>query len=362
VSDRTARQPGSRAEQLRQKRQPSRVPVVPTKKETPLADRRPVTNAFGRSVVPPEQQNLRNAAVVTSRATPFNNPIRQGVSTPVRRKVYRVGANGVETRLPSLPMLRFSWQWVSGFLTVVLLTFVILMLALPTFKVNQVEVLGVNRVTPAEVQAVVQANSGSIFTLDRAKILNALGVAFPELADLNLKVTSSAVVQVSARERQPVLAWTAGGQTIWVDADGVTMPARGDAGALLTIQSENSAPLAKPVQLTRNATELLMVILDRAEHPVTPQDVINNINPAVMKAAIDLSALMPTGAVLVYDSISGMGWQDTRGWKVYFGLSLENIQFKQTEYAAIVEALTAQGITPSMISVEHIDSPHFRTD
>lgn len=363
MSDRATRQQQSRAEQLRlQRQQTSRTVVVPTKKEVPEPKKHPVVNPFGRSEAQPSiQQPIKRAAVISSRSTAYSTPLRETVSSPARRKAYHVAANGVETRLPSLPRVHFSWQWISGFMVVVTLTAVILALTLDAFKITQVQVEGPQRVQAADILTVVQKNTKSIFTLDRQKVLDEIGLAFPELTDTVLKVDMSGAILITAAERTPVLAWDAGETLYWFDAEGVVMTPRGDVGPLMMVSSDSSVPLTKPVTGIHSAVDFANLVLARKVDPLTPADVINNLNPVVMKAAIDLNALLPSGASLVYDPISGIGWQDPRGWKVFFGLDLSNIAFKQVEYQTIVDALTAKGITPTVISVAHVDYPYFRT-
>ncbi len=363
MSDRTSRQSNSRAEQLRQKRQqiPSRVPVMPVKQEVPNPVRQPATNAFGKTAVPPVQQPFRHANVVTTRNYPYSTPLRETVATEPRPKIYRV-ANGVETRFPALPRIRFSWQWVSGLLTVVFITLILLMVYLPEFEVKNIQVEGLQRVQLADVQTVIENATGSIFTLDIQQVLRAVALTYPELTNINLAVDTSGALKMTVVERQPVLAWMVGDTTVWVDAEGVIMTPRGEVGPLLMVKSDFAAPLVKPIIHISSPLDYANRVLHLIENPLTPEDVINYIDPTVLKAAIDLNSQLPSGAILVYDSISGMGWQDPRGWKVYFGLSLENIQFKQTEYQAIVDRLTELGIKPHTISVEHIDSPYYRTE
>jgi hypothetical protein len=356
VRERSTRQEQSRAEQLRlQRQQTSRTVVIPTKKETPEPAKKPVVNPFGRSSAQPSiQQPIQRASVITSRSNAYSTPLRESVSTPARKKAYHVASNGVETRLPSLPRVHFSWQWISGFMVVLTLTAVLLMLTLDVFKVSQVQVEGLQRVQAADILAVVQKNTKSIFTFDRQKVVDEIGLAFPELTNTSLKVDMSGIVLVTATERTPVLAWVAGDNTFWFDAEGVIMTPRGEGGTLLTVHSDSGIPMTKQVAGIHSAVDFANLVLARKIDPLTPADVINNINPEVMKAAIDLNAQLPSGASLVYDPISGMGWQDPRGWKVYFGLDLANIQFKQVEYQAIVESLTAKGINPTVISVAHM--------
>jgi len=90
--------------------------------------------------------------------------------------------------------------------------------------------------------------------------------------------------------------------------------------------------------------------------------VIPQIDPNVLNAAIELAGRLPEGATLVYDPTDGMGWIDPRGWKVYFGIDLSDLQVKEAEYQVIVDHLTQQGITPVMISVEFPHAPYYRTE
>ena len=362
MSDRNPRQPLSRAEQLRQKRQPlSRVIELPEKQNVP-GPRTPVVNPYGKSTAAPVPQPQKHTVAVTTRSYPYSTPLRESVATPERRKTYRVASNGVETRLPSMPRLKFSWQWVSGFMTFALLVVVILMIFLPTFKVQQVQVEGLQFLAQEDVQAVVTKAAGSIFTLDKNKIEKAVGLAFPDLTDINLKMDKTGKLVLSVTERQPVLAWQAGDlNAYWFDADGVAMPARGDSSSLLTVHSDCGIPFTKPILSINSPLEYAYMVLNRSVVPITQTDLINSLNPEVMQAVLDISTQMPAGTLLVYDNISGVGWQDPRGWKIFFGLDLKNIQFKLVEYQAIVDALSTQGISPNTISVAHIDSPYYRT-
>ncbi|HQK04447.1 MAG TPA: hypothetical protein PK558_00550, partial [Anaerolineaceae bacterium] len=120
----------NRSEKLRQKRQPA---------------------AQTRSAVPAAAASRLAADRVVARRASTSAENRHSVGTQPRRKVvYSVGANGVETRLPALPILRFSWQWVSGILTILLLMFIIVLVNTPIFKVNSFEVHGLSTYSSAD--------------------------------------------------------------------------------------------------------------------------------------------------------------------------------------------------------------------
>ena len=332
--------PGTtRADQVRQKRQQA-------------SQER--TNAARQQVSRPAAQ--ANASATTYRRTsPYATPNLGGTRTaPVRKLHYAQGANGVEIRMPSLPALKFNWQTASLFLAFSLLILVVLLTSLDTFRVSAVKLSGAQRVTVADITPAVLASNRSIFTLDREKTIAAVQSAFPEFSEVHLKVSFPNTVDLSVKERQPILAWSTNDQTQWIAADGVVMPARGDGGTLLTIQSSVAVPASSPTAADTTAQ-------GASSTPAVPS-APQYIDPQILQAAISLSAQLPSGASLVYDPVSGMGWNDPQGWQVYFGLDLSNIAFKEAEYQAILQRLQALGITPSLISVAYVDSPYYRTE
>jgi cell division protein FtsQ len=341
---------GNRAEQLRQKRmQP--VQKRPAAIKSPLAAKKTVNQALPRK------------SPIVMRSINYGSPVRQvAIPQPRRKVVYTTGSHGVETRLPSLPIMRFNWQWISGLLAVTCIVLTLIFTNMDVYKINSIELEGVQRVPTEEIQAVLSSYTNSIFTLDRREIIDALAVAFPELTEIHVEVNLPNRIKVSAIERQPIMAWKAGDQIVWIDAEGMVMPVRGEAGDLLTVKGSGNPPFSMAIDEPQSVMDYALMVLKQQAEPPTPESSKNYIDPAILSAAINLSALMPSGATLVYDSVSGMGWKDPGGWKVYFGNNLADIQFKQAEYQAIMQNLEQMGIKPAMVSVEHVDSPYFRTE
>jgi hypothetical protein len=336
----------SRADQLRQKRQQS-------------------SQQHSNTV---RQQAVRSTTVghapsTARRTSPYAVPTTSSVrSTNARKLHYTHSANGVEIRMPALPSVQFNWQTASLFIAFTLLIMVILMATMNTFQVSTVKLAGAQRVTTADVTPVVLTTAKSIFTLDRNDVLNAVKTAFPEFSAIRLSISFPNGVVLTVKERQPILAWSANGSTQWIASDGVVMPTRGDAGSLLTIQSSVAAPAA-PAATAADVTTTDATATD-APTATEPAAVTgpSYIDPQILSAAIAMSAQLPSGASLVYDPVSGMGWQDPAGYSVFFGLDLSNIALKQAEYQAIIQRLQAQGITPTLISVANVDSPFYRTE
>jgi hypothetical protein len=63
---------------------------------------------------------------------------------------------------------------------------------------------------------------------------------------------------------------------------------------------------------------------------------------------------------ILYDPTLGFGWNDPRGWSVYFGTSSLDIELKMRVYETLVNSLTQRGIRPVMINVTYPTAPYYR--
>ncbi len=315
-----------------------------------------------RLLLPPAKQPLIPPAWLPA-ARKLPGPNRQSVGTQPRRKVvYAVGANGVETRMPALPIIRFSWQWISGILTVLLLMFIIILINSPMFRVNSFEVQGLTRYSSADFEHLLTGRQTSIFLLNTGEILDSILVTFPELVGSQVDISMPNRIVISAAERKPVILWQSDAGDYWIDAEGVILAPRGEAHDLLTISSPVTPPLLVERHAPGNAIEYIMMVMERKTRPLDPAERADHIHPDVLQTALDMNAHIPEGAALIYDPISGMGWRDPGGWEVYFGNDLSNVALKQVMYQAILERLEAVGVSPVMISVVHVDAPYYRTE
>jgi hypothetical protein len=145
----------------------------------------------------------------------------------------------------------------------------------------------------------------------------------------------------------------------------MVMPARGDGGSLIAVTSDVPVP-AESLSDSKDdsdstSADATTASTDAAAAAATvtgPQ----MTSQQLLQAAISLASQMPSGASLVYDPVSGIGWQDPQGWKVFFGLDLSDLALKENEYQAILARLQSLGVTPSLISVAYVDSPYYRTE
>jgi len=287
-------------------------------------------------------------------------PIHERARSRVKRQYYTTSSTGAEVHLPSLPMVQFGWRGLSGLLSAILLAMIIMVYNSAELRVSAIKTSGLKRVQPADISDAVEAVGQQIFMIDPAVVTSAIHHAFPELTDVQVKIAMPNQVIVSGKERTPVLAWVYAKETLWIDGQGHVFPARGEVGPLLTIQSDAPPPLLPlPPVVPENQPNG-----ERPEvSPTPPPPLVNrNIDPVVMDAAIRLSAIVPPETILAYNSKDGLGWQDARGWKVFVGINLDQMDLKLAEYQAIVDHLTQLGIQPTMISVEHVHAPFYRTE
>ncbi len=89
---------------------------------------------------------------------------------------------------------------------------------------------------------------------------------------------------------------------------------------------------------------------------------LNQFMPVEMVSAIlSMSAQAPKNTPIMYDPMRGLGWRDAQGWEVYFG-DTGNMDMKLRVYKTLASKLADEGITPALISVEHVHLPYYRLE
>lgn len=210
-----------------------------------------------------------------------------------------------------------------------------------TFTVKAAEVSGNQRLNAADVTQMLGLVGQPIFKAIPAGIEKNLRTAFPDLLGVSVQVGFPNHIRVSVVERTPILEWSQNGNTTWIDSNGVAFTPRGNVAGLIPISSDGNPPTL-PGDPTKSFYD----------QPF--------ITPAMVQAIVMLSPQVPAGASMIYDPKYGMGWQDPRGWSVYFGQNTQDIPVKQKVYQAILDTITRQGIQPTLISVEYLDAPFYK--
>jgi len=328
--------------------------------------------------------NQARTRQVISRGNLFGSPIHQQASTRNARRAFYVTIDqrGSELRLPALPVVHVGWRLASGLIAILALVGMYYFLNSPYFEIPVVDVQGLQRIPPEEISFELDLENRSIIEVDRDEVLAILTQKYTELINIKVSVEMPNIVSISASERQPVLAWRQGDQTQWVDAEGFIFPSRGDAGPLVTIQSENSLPLEpfSPDQMARMATiqaspeddvteeeqqpkpGILESLLNPGEQEIQANDTRVKADLTLLDAAQGLSQKLPPETHLVYTEANGLGWTEPQGWQVYIGKDLDQFEVKYALYQTVASYLADQGVQPVLISVEHLNAPFYRLE
>jgi hypothetical protein len=211
---------------------------------------------------------------------------------------------------------------------------------LPFFRVTQAQVTG-NHIIPAEeLSAAMNVSGQPVFLLKASDLETRLRLNYPELASAKVTISLPNVVAVDVVERKPVVRWEQGGGYTWIAEDGVAFRPRGEIAELISVTAV-SAP----------ALDL------KASDPLNP---VPFISTEMIRALKGLASHVPPGVSILYDPKLGFGWNDPRGWSVYFGTKSSDVELKMRVYESMVNSLTQRGIHPVLINVMYPTAPYYR--
>lgn len=267
----------------------------------------------------------------------------RGKAKPRRRYDVALSMPGVEMRLPSLPQVAVGWRLVSFLLVAALGTLLYYLWSAPEYHVFAAQVVGLQRLSSQDVNAVMDVRGQPIFAINTAALENELQQAFPEFSSVEVEVGLPGEVYVTVEERQPILAWKQDGRTTLVDANGVSFPVRDQNMAIpAVVVDAHGSPPVQSMEIEGDPLEQFLPV-------------------EMVSAILSMSAQTPSGIPLTYDPLRGLGWKDAQGWEVYFG-DTQQMDMKLRVYKAILEKLDDEDTMPALISVEHVHLPYYRLE
>ena len=137
-----------------------------------------------------------------------------------RRDLALPGSQGAEIRLPALPAVRIGPRLVSFAMLGCWVLIVQGVWVQPGFKVDQLEVIGLETLQESQIASKVDLAGVHVFTLDPAAIEARLK-SYPEVDTAEVKIRWPNTVIIEVQERLPVIEWDDGGRTWWLSASGV---------------------------------------------------------------------------------------------------------------------------------------------
>jgi len=269
-----------------------------------------------------------DAVLVEPRRRPAQRRARRRYEVSVPNRL------GAGVQLPAVPVVRPGPRLLSAVLLVAVLVGGWQIVAAPQFTVAEAEVTQTLMLPDQLIRSLIGVDQRSVFLADPQAIRARLE-SQPEIARAEVSVKWPSRVVVGIQERHPIVSWNDAGRIWWISPEGIGYLAHGAWPGLIQISTR------KP---------LLTITAD----PLAPV-----IAPEILRAAGVLSAQLPPEIPLLYHENHGLGFDDPRNWKVYFGLD-GDLVLKYRLYEKIAEALQAQGIQPAMVSVEDIGAPFYK--
>ncbi|MGA9531802.1 MAG: FtsQ-type POTRA domain-containing protein [Anaerolineales bacterium] len=241
---------------------------------------------------------------------------------------------GAEIRLPTLPAVRFGPRLASALLIALIGLLVRSMLQSPAFEVGLAEVEGADLLTANQVRSIAQADARPIFLVDPAESIARFDKV-AEVADAQVQLRWPNHVVIQVHERKPMVSWTDGYREWWLSEEGIAFLKHGEREGLVRIESE---------------TPVLNIQRDPLAQVIDPQ---------VLVAAGVLAGQAPEIDTFQFDPVRGLGYKDSRGWEVYFGVDGDMVM-KARLYHAVAEQLISKGIEPTLVSVKDPSMPYYR--
>ncbi len=243
----------------------------------------------------------------------------------------------------SMPHISFGPRWISLLIVIICSTGLYFMLNLDPFIVHTAEISGNERINAEEIQSVLGIVDKPTAIIEPAQIEANILAAFPDISKVQIGVNFPNSVVISVTERIPVAAWQQNGQTEWVDALGYSFQPRGEIQGLPTVIANGAppTPIVDPKQVG-------------GPKPFLPAD--------LSQAISTLSSQLPQDATMIFDPRYGLGWNDPKGWQVFFGRSLVDDNLKLKVYETMLAYLTKENIQPTMISVEYPNAPFYKVE
>ncbi len=308
----------SRSDQVRQRRESNTVKRVQRARKDATRPAPPVTSRTRQAVAAPKRKPAQN----------------------VRRRYQVALTSASDARPISIPRPQLGIRLLSFLVVALIAAAIYFVYTLPTFRVTQARVTGNQLISAEELSAAMSITGQPVFMLKPSDLETRLRLNFPELSSVNVSVSLPNVVAVNVVERRPVVRWEQGGGYTWIAEDGVAFRPRGENPELIGVMA-----VAAPA-LDLRASDLL--------NPVP------FISTDMVRALKGLGNHVPPGMPILYDPTLGFGWNDPRGWSVYFGTSSNDIELKMRVYETLVSSLTQRGIRPVMINVTYPTAPYYR--
>jgi cell division septal protein FtsQ len=169
----------------------------------------------------------------------------------------------------------------------------------------------------------------NIFWVDTHKVEQALE-AVPDIDSARVHCNMPADCFVEIVERQALFVWRQGDSQVWIGADGMVFPARGELPDALVLDAAGSTALR-------------------------PGD---RVDLTLVAAIEELARIQPEIRFYQYSEQEGLSFRNAVDWPVRLG-SGEEIHAKLELLRSLTDYLTEQGFAPAFVDVRYPEAPYY---
>ncbi len=197
------------------------------------------------------------------------------------------------------------------------------------FYVRSVRSKGNWRLSEVELSKVSGLEGVNVFWVDTRAAERALE-ALSDVESARVRCGLPADCVISVVERPASLVWRQGDAQVWIGADGVAVPARGELPNAVVLDAAGSTALK-------------------------PGD---RLDLAVVTAVGELERLQPEVRVYQYSDRYGLSFKNAYGWQVRLGGG-GAIADRLNVLHALTDYLLSQGIVPAFVDVRYPEAPYY---
>ena len=233
---------------------------------------------------------------------------------------------------------KFDARWVSGILAFLFGAAAACYAFLPMFRFNNLVITGMEKISKAEVIYFSGAKGKPVFTINPEQVRTTLLTLYHDIYDAEVSIDFPAEMTISLTERVPVVEWDFGGDSFWIDKDGMVLNESRSQADTIHVYAD-SFPGASSQE-------------DRNLPSYFSKDVLHTIQT--------MGACAPEDKPLYFTYKNGFGWDTEEGWRIFFGKNDTDMDEKLRMERSLTTYFHENEIEPIFVSLEFKDAPYYR--
>ena len=233
---------------------------------------------------------------------------------------------------------KFDARWFSGIFALLFGVAAACYAFLPMFRFNNIVITGMEKISKAEVIYFSGAKGKPVFTINPEQVRTTLLTLYHDIYDAEVTIDFPAEMTIRLTERVPVVEWDFGGDSFWIDKDGMVLSESRSQAVTIHVYAD-SFPGASSQE-------------DRNLPSYFSKDVLRTIKT--------MGSYAPEDKPLYFTYKNGFGWDTEEGWRIFFGKTDTDMDEKLRMERSLTAYFHENEIEPIFVSLEYKDAPYYR--